>query len=110
LIALRTGNAPACSASRKGHPFEQFRDNVRGAVVSADVIDRQDVGMIQRGRGVRLLLEAPQAISVSGEGRGQHLDRDIASKTGIARAIDLSHAPGPERSDDFVRSEADTRS
>jgi hypothetical protein len=66
--------------------------------------------MIQRGRGVRLLLEAPQAISVSGEGRGQHLDRDIASKTGIARAIDLSHAPGPERSDDFVRSEADTRS
>jgi hypothetical protein len=53
--------------------------------------------MIQRGRGVRLLLEAPQAISVSGEGRGQHLDRDIASKTGIARAIDLSHAPPAPR-------------
>jgi len=66
--------------------------------------------MVQCSGGSRLLFEALQAIAVSGEGRGQHLDRDIASKTGIARAIDLSHAPGTERSDDSVRSEADTRS
>ena len=61
--------------------------------------------MIQRGRGARFLLEAAQTIGVGGEGRGQHLDGDIAPEPRIARAIHLAHAPGSDEGDDLVRAE-----
>jgi predicted nuclease with RNAse H fold len=40
--------------------LEQLRDDVRRAVVRAEVVDRGDVRVIQPASGLRLLLEAPQ--------------------------------------------------
>ena len=37
---------------------------------------------------------------------GQDLDRDVAIQLRVARAIDLAHAAGADRHDDFVRAEA----
>jgi hypothetical protein len=34
------------------------------------------------------------------------LDRDLAIQLRVARAIDLAHAAGAERRDDFVRAKA----
>ena len=58
--------------------------------------------MVQRRGGARFLLEAPQAIRIGGERRGQNLDRHVTVESGVARPIDLAHTAGTDRGDDFV--------
>ena len=58
-----------------------------------------------RGERLRFALEASEAFAVAGTRLGQHFDRDIAIALGIPRAVDLSHAPCAEESDDFVGTE-----
>ena len=53
-------------AARENRPqrlaFEELLDDVRSAVVLADVVDGGDVGVVQDPGGPRLLLKAAQAI------------------------------------------------
>ena len=83
--------------------FEQFRDEVRHALVCADVEHDQDVGVVQGAGGPGFLLEAPQAIGIGREAVGQDLDRDLAAEARIARAVDLAHPSGAKRRQDFIR-------
>ena len=69
----------------------------------ADVVDGQDVRVVQRRRGARLLLEAAEPLGIGGERRREHLDRDLALEPRVARAIDLAHPPRPDRRKDLVR-------
>src|SRR5208282_1149225 len=62
----------------------------------------QNVGMVQRGRRSRLLLEAPQAVRIGGKEGWQHLDRDITSQSRIAGSIDLPHSASTDFRDDSV--------
>ena len=87
-------------------PIEQFRDDVRRAVVGADVVDAEDVGVIERADRARLLLEAAEAIAVGRERRRQHLDGDVPAEACVARAVDFAHAARPDRGQDFVRTHA----
>lgn len=48
--------------------LQQFRDDVGGAVVLANVVDRQNVGVIERGCRLGLRLETPQAVAVFRKG------------------------------------------
>ncbi len=89
--------------------FEQLRDDVGRPVVRADVVDREDVGMVQRGGRPCLLFKAAKAIGVGRESSGQHFDGHIARETGIARPIDLAHPAGAERSQDLVGAKLRTR-
>ena len=41
---------------------QEFADDVGGALVRAGVVDREDVGVIQRRGGAGFLIEAPQAV------------------------------------------------
>lgn len=50
-----------------------------------------------------------QAVGVQGVRPGKHFDRHIAAQPRIAGPVDLSHATGTNRADDFVRSEVDAR-
>jgi hypothetical protein len=50
-----------------------------------DGVDRDDVRMIERGGGAGLLLESSQAIGISAERNGQHLDGDITTSFMLAR-------------------------
>jgi hypothetical protein len=43
-------------------PFQQFRNYVVRGVLSADVVDREDIWVIQRRDGPRLLFESAQPI------------------------------------------------
>ena len=45
---------------------------------------------------------------VAGEVRRQDLDRDHAVQARVAGAVDLAHAPGAQRREDFVRTEPDS--
>ena len=85
--------------------LEQLRDEVRRAVVRADVVERDDVGVGERRDGARLLLEAAQAVRVRRQVAGQDLDRDVAPEARVAGAVDLSHAARTEGRDDLVRTE-----
>jgi hypothetical protein len=44
--------------------FEKLCDDVRGAVVGADVVDRHNVGVLETGDGQRFLFEPPQTIRI----------------------------------------------
>lgn len=71
-----------------------------------DVVNREDVGVVERRDGPRFLLEAPKPNSVDSEPGRQHLERHLAPQSRVARAVDYSHSAFAERSGDFVRSEA----
>ena len=82
--------------------FEELRDDVRRAVVFAEVVDREDAGMVQRRRRARLLLEPAQPVGVLRERRRQHLDRHLAVQPRVPRPIDLPHPARAERRQDLV--------
>ena len=48
-------------------PFEQLHDRMRDAAVGADVVERQDVGMVDGRDRARFALESRQRIRVAGE-------------------------------------------
>ena len=50
--------------------------------------------MVQGGQHLGLALKAGETVIV-GDGRQQHLHRDVAAELGIGRAIHLSHAAWP---------------
>ena len=62
--------------------------------------------MVERRQHLRLAAETSEALGIVRDGGEQNLDRDLAVQFRIARAIDLAHAAGAERRDDFVRPEA----
>ena len=63
----------------QGLSFEQLRYQVRGATVSADVVNGQNVGVIQGGGSQGLLFKATQAIGVAGVCGWENLERDAAA-------------------------------
>ena len=63
-----------------------------GGHVPADVVQRADVRMIERGHRARLALEALPRLRVAGDLRRQHLDRDAAIQPRVPRPIHLPHA------------------
>jgi hypothetical protein len=64
--------------------------------------------MVQDSGGSRFLLEAPEAVGIARERRGQDLDRDLPSEAVVARPIDLPHPSGADLAEDLVRAEAGT--
>ena len=82
--------------------FEHQRLDTIGVLES---VNRADVGMIQRGQHPRFSLEARAPLSIAREYGGQHLDGDLAAELGIARAIDLTHAPGTKLRQDPIRAD-----
>jgi hypothetical protein len=69
--------------------FEQLRDQVRQAVVRADVVYGEDVGMVQRFEASDVAVE--------------NFNGDIAADAGIARAVNLAHAARAEQGDNLIR-------
>ena len=102
LDGFRRGQGAALKPRAQRLALQQFADQVRRALVNADVVDGQDVRVVQLSRGARFLLEAVHTSGVAREGLGDQLDRNLAAETAVARAIDLPHAAGTEPSDDFV--------
>jgi len=87
----------------QGLAFEKLGDNVGRSFVSPDIENRENIRVVQGGGGQCLLLEAAEAVWIERNRGRQHLDGDFALEPGIAGAIHLAHASGPERADDFIR-------
>ena len=97
------GNRTLRDAIGEGWPVDQLeRESPDNAVVGSrgsrrllETIDRRDVRMVERREDLRLPLEARNPIGIEPEKPRQDFECDIASESGIARAVHFTH---PHRS------------
>ena len=87
-------------------PLEQFDGGVRRAVVRADVVDRDDVGMRECGNGPGLTVEPLAELRIHPAARRQDLDRDLPVQARVARTVHLAHSAGADGRQNLVRAEA----
>ena len=71
----------------------------------SDVEYCQNIRVIQRSRGERLLLEASQPVRVQRKRLRQNLNRHIPFQTRVAGAVHLAHSSRAEQANDLVRSQ-----
>src|SRR5262249_2315643 len=102
---LPLGQRRLADARAKRLALEELRYDVRRAVVGADVVDAEDVGVIERAGSARFLLEPAEAVCGFRESGRQDFHGHFASQPRVVGAIDLAHASGAEGRHDFVRSE-----
>ena len=50
----------------QGHPVQKLHSDEGATILLADVINGADIGVIQRGRGLRFTLEAGQSLCILG--------------------------------------------
>ena len=77
------------------------RDEV-DAILVADIEDADDVRMVQRGGGLRLLTEAAPRAVVRLEAVAADLECDVAPKPRVTGEVHLAHPAGAERRQNFV--------
>ena len=71
-----------------------------------DLIDRQNVGMIERGNCSRLRFKPSQSLWAPSEGGRQHLQCDFALEACIFRQVNAGHATPPQFAEYDVAPEA----
>ena len=86
--------------------FHELHGQEAAIAQIADGVDRDDVGVIERRRGPRLVLEAPHRVGVAGERGPEQLDRDLAAKLGIVGQVDLTHAAAADERHHVVGADA----
>ena len=75
------------------------------AVVLADLVDRDDAGVVEQRHGLGLVLEPPQLV-VAGEQAGlDHLQRHRAVEADLAGLVDDAHAAAAQLAADLVVAE-----
>ena len=85
--------------------FEQLHHDEGLPVVLADLVNRADIGMIERGGGAGLPFESRHPNRVLSERIWKDLDRNFASEVLVLRPIHLSHATLSQGGEDFVMTE-----
>ena len=64
--------------------------------------------MIERGEQPRFTLEALESIGIARKRLRKYLQGDVALELGVARAINLPHAPSAKGPEDLIGTEAST--
>ena len=94
--------AASCQSRAQRLAFEKLLHDVGRIVVTADVVDGRDVGVVQDARRPSLLLEAAQALGVGRKGRRQDFDRHVAPQPRVPRPVHLPHPARTNRRQDLV--------
>ena len=84
--------APLGNHGVEGAALHQFHDQDEQAVDLLDGVQRHDVGMVERGDGLRLALDAGAALGVPLQVGRQDLQGHVAVEAGVQGAVDLAHA------------------
>ena len=84
-------DAPGADQVLQVPALEQLHGHVRLAFVLAEVVDRDDVRMVQPGRGLGLPHEPAAQLLVATDGRRHGLDGDFAMKGRVEGPKDLAH-------------------
>ena len=99
---LADRHLPVGEASRKGFPLVVRHRDERLAGMVADLVERRDVGMIQRAGGARLAQQASRGFRIMDRSGQQEFERDPPFQVGIFSQIHRAHAAGADVADDPV--------
>src|SRR5262249_56229168 len=77
-------------------PLDVLEDQVVAALVLADHVDLDNVGVAELGDVLRFDLEAFQRGGMRGEILAQQLEGDLSPERDLLREVDLSHASLPQ--------------
>jgi len=80
----------------QGYAIEKFHGDEDLAVLVADVVDGADVGMVERGRGLRFALKTSQHLGIASDLVGEEFQGDEAVKASVLGFVDDSHAAAPK--------------
>ena len=80
-----------------GFALDEFRDEESCGVVIADLVDRQDVGMIERRCGTSFVKKTAEAFRIATELTAQDFERHQPSERGIQRLVNLAHAAAAQQ-------------
>ena len=108
-MALRTGKRTGGEQVAQRPAFEELHDDEQPALVRAELVNGEHVGVRQRSDRAGLVLESCPAIRIARDAGRQDFDRDLAMELGVARAVDLAHSSLTEQADDFIRTETGGR-
>ena len=86
----------------KRPPLEKLRDYERTPFVLAEVVDRENVWVVQRARGPRLLLEAAKAIGTCSRSSRKNLRSNVAMENFVMGAVHHTHPTGTDLLEDSV--------
>ena len=100
--AERSGQRLAIDQLHREVMNRRFAAGDRGR---ARLVHDHDVRMVQGRGGPRLPLEPSHQIRVFGVLLPEDLQGDVAPEPSVARVVDLSHAPAPQRTHDLVGTE-----
>ena len=86
---------------------QQFHHQERNALGGhADVVDRADIRVLERGDRAGLALESRAPLRIGRHVGRQHFDGDRAIEPRVAGLVDFAHPAGAERREDLVGAEA----
>ena len=80
-----------------GFALDEFRYQESCGVVIADLVDRQDVGMIERRCGPSLVKKAGEAFRIAAELAAQDFQSHRPSEGGIERLVNCAHAAAAQQ-------------
>ena len=98
----RSVSGPRARRWRSVSPSTNSETRNRERVVIADLVDGQDVRMIERRGGPRLVQEAAEPLGIAAQLRPQHLERDRPAERRIGGLVDLAHAAAAEQVLDLI--------
>ena len=103
--ARRGRHRPGLQNLPHGLALDELHADVGLRGVLAEVVNRDDGGVIEGGSRSGFLLEPPEPIGVVREVGRQQLQRDIPIELGVARQVHFAHSPRAEERADLVRSQ-----
>src|SRR5262249_11184848 len=91
-LGLAAGLLQLTNDFGEGSSFDELHGVEVHAALAADRVDRNDVRMMQLGRGLRLVLEALQMLGIHCRSERQDLEGNAAPQRKLFGFIDDSHA------------------
>ena len=83
---------PSSDAVLERLPFEQLHGDEVPPALMPDLVNRADVGMVQRGGGARFTLETFQRLGIGGELFGQEFQSNMATEAEVLGFVHHAHA------------------
>src|SRR6516225_4518574 len=89
---LGSGDGESSNVGGQAVAVDELHGEVVGLVVLADSQDGDDVGVLQQGGRLDLVMEALQMALVQRRGRRQYLDRDVPAQRNLLGLEHDAHA------------------
>src|ERR1700735_1090905 len=107
---LRSRHRTLLDAFRERLALQIFHDEIIGAVLPSDIVERADIGMVEARDCAGFTFEPLSNLRSVGQMQRQNLEGDSAIKPRIARAVHFAHSTRTDRCDDFVGPKASSAS